>query len=113
MIRSNNQSSNHHGNHDGLFNPALTGQTMTENETAVLLKSPEWISLDEQLPPLNNIFKTDCPIPFASKGIDKDGAFIFSHEEFLPGDEDILKDLGVTHWMPCDILEALVNTTTA
>ena len=28
-------------------------------------------------------------------------------------DEDILKDLGVTHWMPCDILEALVNTTTA
>ncbi len=83
---------------------------MTEDEIAAILKADGWISLGEQLPPLNNIFKVDKPIPFTTKGSDRNGAFICSHEEFLPGDEDILKEMGVTHWMACETWELLTGS---
>ena len=83
---------------------------MTEDEIAVLLDAKGWISLDEKLPPLNNIFEEDNPIPFTTKGTDQYGAFICSHEEFLPGDEDVLREMGSTHWMECEAWELLTGS---
>ncbi|WP_179995623.1 hypothetical protein [Acinetobacter sp. YH16053] len=84
---------------------------MTENEINSLIQSAKWIPLNEQLPPLNDIFNNheDKPIPFASKGKDQSGSFILHHNEFLPGDEDILIELGVTHWMMCEDLQKEID----
>ncbi|HBI1384556.1 TPA: hypothetical protein JI393_RS14335 [Acinetobacter baumannii] len=83
---------------------------MTENELSKLIESDAWIPLDEQLPPLNNIFENDCPIPFTTKGNNQHGAFICNHEEFLPGDEDILREMGVTHWIAGEAWETLARS---